>query len=1182
MASTSIQEQETALTYAAHNINSNDSDAPPAVAVTTTAVSSTSTWCMRPKNIARLVVLFYILLLPPLGYCSAMFFENTVASFDAPDNTLVKKSQDLASKFLPQQVLKDPAFMLISRKDGKPVVIAGATNQSSTVCQFFSFVGEYAATAAKKGYISADGWCLYLSSPSIAREFVSADGTKTLFVINMQSTSRKRSLWPKVEDRALEWLRANGSDLTMRTTSEGQLLDETEDAVVSDLLLTDSIAIPIALFILAAALRSFRQLLAAGLAIGITITWLFGIMYFVSTKIEISSFAPEGASACIVALSIDYLLFFASRYNERVKIALLDGVDIRNDEEEQYKLVRGTLILVAHNVLVSGTAIAVSLGSLILLPVSLLSSVGIAFTIGAVVAVFVAMTMTPALFLVFFNFWIVDDFSPVCKRLGKFGRFFLDEFEEDGAMLSPRDIAHHQQLEAFSGEHDGIILTDNGVSESSAAAASVAIPLQTIRSGDGGQEDSVSVAATSAAAAAAAAKTGNPPCAAENTVMTERQRRDADRLQLLADTASAEEVDEHGSRKKEGESGGEVADPNSNNDCKKNSTNNNNNSARRGSDEQNSSPTAGLTPTNPTSAENHRQASDMSNRSPPLEQGLLPHEEPEQSGREKVSSLLSPRASSLLSEESYEESLSPNVARRHQLARRAQNSSPWFKAGRFAVDHSCAVVIVILVLLLPFIAGVSLMNITFDLFAQVPRGSEKVNILDEVLRDIGTGAISAPFFVTIDTKRPGGLGSKYSGNLSSELGSLMDIEQLAALLLKNGGTAPAGNNNNNKGGGGSAGNNTNSSSFNNITTNPGLLVNATGFNNTVFQAVQQFAVYIAGRTSLPLNRITSYVSVSGTSSGFMSFMADALIGCSQSEELPEKLSTGGAADDQYVELMRGCRSYAALINRTIDPTYQVALLIIAVPFDSFGREANDFLTLLSFAIQEFNQQHSDIFVGGFFGASAVNWQILHVIIQTMPLQLSGVLAVIAIVAFVAFRSVFVPLRMIFTICVSMIFSFGAGVFLIQTPGVKDVLWGKTAASGLCWLIPSFALSLLISLSVDYDIFALTRIYELKKLGFGTRAATIKSVAKSGRVISFAAAIMAVSFASMFLSSTQTLQQFAILASVSVLVDAFIVRIFLTPALTTLVIPEAMCWWPSRYEAVDGVTERGLEDMTEVN
>jgi RND superfamily putative drug exporter len=174
-----------------------------------------------------------------------------------------------------------------------------------------------------------------------------------------------------------------------------------------------------------------------------------------------------------------------------------------------------------------------------------------------------------------------------------------------------------------------------------------------------------------------------------------------------------------------------------------------------------------------------------------------------------------------------------------------------------------------------------------------------------------------------------------------------------------------------------------------------------------------------------------------------------------------------------------------------------------------------------------------------------------------------------------------------TLCYTIAMSFGisSALFCQQWshptlfPGIPDL-------DSIMWLIPVLVTPLLLALAIDYDFFLLVRIVELRELKrrelFGVSSTRKESscswltarrslplaveahivgaaVQRTGSVITYAAFMMFFAFGGLLLSGTLMLRQFGCFVVVAVIVDAFIVRPLLVPALMGLW-PSAL-WWP---------------------
>lgn len=160
-----------------------------------------------------------------------------------------------------------------------------------------------------------------------------------------------------------------------------------------------------------------------------------------------------------------------------------------------------------------------------------------------------------------------------------------------------------------------------------------------------------------------------------------------------------------------------------------------------------------------------------------------------------------------------------------------------------------------------------------------------------------------------------------------------------------------------------------------------------------------------------------------------------------------------------------------------------------------------------------------------------------------------ILAGIFVVLLFMLRSVVAPLYLIGTVVLSFTCTLGlTNLFFQAAFGVER----------LSWMLPFFMFVFLVALGIDYSIFLFGRIKE--EVGhYGVREGVHVAVAATGGIITSAAIILAGTFAGMMAGEIAFLAQMGFAVSVGVLIDAFIVRTMLDPALATLF--GRWTWWP---------------------
>jgi RND superfamily putative drug exporter len=179
----------------------------------------------------------------------------------------------------------------------------------------------------------------------------------------------------------------------------------------------------------------------------------------------------------------------------------------------------------------------------------------------------------------------------------------------------------------------------------------------------------------------------------------------------------------------------------------------------------------------------------------------------------------------------------------------------------------------------------------------------------------------------------------------------------------------------------------------------------------------------------------------------------------------------------------------------------------------------------------------------------------------LPLFIGVVLALSFLLLLVMFRSVVVPAKAVVMNMLSIGAAYGVMVAVFQWGWGKD-LFGVGKAGPLESFLPMMLFAILFGLSMDYEVFLLSRIKEeYDTNGRDNRAAVADGLAVTARVITAAAAIMVCVFASFVFGDQRVIKEFGLGLAVAVLVDATVVRMILVPAAMEL-LGDANWWFPS--------------------
>ena len=160
---------------------------------------------------------------------------------------------------------------------------------------------------------------------------------------------------------------------------------------------------------------------------------------------------------------------------------------------------------------------------------------------------------------------------------------------------------------------------------------------------------------------------------------------------------------------------------------------------------------------------------------------------------------------------------------------------------------------------------------------------------------------------------------------------------------------------------------------------------------------------------------------------------------------------------------------------------------------------------------------------------------------------------------IGFRSILVPVKAIILNLLSVAASFGAAVLVFQDGHGIGMLGLATPIDGLFPAVPLVVFCLVFGFSMDYEVFLVARVAEAAAGGAVEETAVADGVARTGGVITSAAAIMVVVFSAFALSDFLLIKILGFTLAVAILIDATLVRMAVGPALLRLA--GRWNWWP---------------------
>ncbi|ESL09225.1 hypothetical protein TRSC58_03058 [Trypanosoma rangeli SC58] len=356
---------------------------------------------IKEKKLAVLVVVMYCLIFAATVYLAWMFVYNTRMTFAAPKNTIVYDTLRAAEIYFPHQLPLNPLYLLLTSRN-----LSRSILEDPNFKHLCNYLLQQLQNESSPIFGKVNDILGYFAAPEVSpmRDFfIGGDHNQSsLLTLNLLPSARSDVVLRIVSSVIDAWCNEHTATFTQEYTSTQLLSDDAAGGIVGDLLRVDAISLPMAFLVLSYCLGSGRLLLVSFLALSCTVSMAFAIMYPISRVLEVSSLAPELTVGVVAALSIDYSLFILTRFQEQV---LMQELLFRRSPRVEWVVVQNTARLSFDNISVSGLTVAIALGSLSFMPVTFLSTVGLTMCIAVVCAVFVSITLQPALLLVFFDFF---------------------------------------------------------------------------------------------------------------------------------------------------------------------------------------------------------------------------------------------------------------------------------------------------------------------------------------------------------------------------------------------------------------------------------------------------------------------------------------------------------------------------------------------------------------------------------------------------------------------------------------------------------------------------------------------------------------------------------------------------------------------------------------------------------
>jgi RND superfamily putative drug exporter len=273
----------------------------------------------------------------------------------------------------------------------------------------------------------------------------------------------------------------------------------------------------------------------------------------------------------------------------------------------------------------------------------------------------------------------------------------------------------------------------------------------------------------------------------------------------------------------------------------------------------------------------------------------------------------------------------------------------------------------------------------------------------------------------------------------------------------------------------------------------------------------------------------------------------------------EILVQGGASPDRVAANLRGVDGIHGAVAPQDGWRRDGTAIVEAIPVPDSGTSEGG--ATLEAVRDTSHAAGPDVRVGG---GPAANDDFIDAVYGSFPLMI----ALIAITTFIllarAFRSLVLPLKAIILNILSVAAAWGVLVLVWQEGYGSEAIWNIQATGSLPSWIPLIIFAFLFGLSMDYEVFILSRMREEYDRTGSTEVAVVQGIGRTGRLVTSAALILFLAFTSMASGPETDVKMFATGLAAGILIDATLIRALIVPAVISLM--GRWNWWLPKWPA----------------
>lgn len=267
---------------------------------------------------------------------------------------------------------------------------------------------------------------------------------------------------------------------------------------------------------------------------------------------------------------------------------------------------------------------------------------------------------------------------------------------------------------------------------------------------------------------------------------------------------------------------------------------------------------------------------------------------------------------------------------------------------------------------------------------------------------------------------------------------------------------------------------------------------------------------------------------------------------------------GPRAGARAVELLKDVPDVAAVNGPLVNESGNISIVQVTPKSGPASEATSDLVSTIRDSAESIQARYGvTTYVTG---QTAVNIDTSSKLTGTLPTFVGLIVGLALLLLIVVFRSLLVPIVAVGGFLLSVVAALGATTFVFQQGNGIELL-GLDSAGPVISFVPVLMVSILFGLAMDYEVFLVSRMREAYTHGQDPRTATVTGFADSARVVTAAALIMVSVFGAFMTDGSIVIKQIAFALTAGIVIDAFLVRMTLIPAVHAL-LGRAGWWLPA--------------------